>query len=200
MQETWVWALGGEDPQEKGNVTHFSILAWRLVWIEEPRSLVGYSPQDHRDWDMIEQLILWLFKKFCFWWVATRTDFFFCLSLFRAQGLPPDTLVLESWHEAHIAGGPPTWETQGQRSPEETETWNTSSAGLESRWWCDLKLRKCFELFPRGIKLSGRDGMTFQQGLLRGPGIFTRTLPPCPATQLPIRQALVACGNSSEAI
>ena len=127
-----VWALGGEDPQEKGNVTHSSILAWRLLWIEEPRSLVGYSPQGHSDWDMIERLILWLFKKFCFWWVGTRTDFFFffCLSLCRAQGLPPDTLVLEPWHEAHRAGGPPTWESQGQRSPEETETWNLSRARI----------------------------------------------------------------------
>ena len=80
-----VWALDGEDPQEKGNVTHSSILAWRLLWIEEPRSLVGYSPQGHRDWDMIERLILWLFKKFCFWWVGTRTDFFFFFALAFAE-------------------------------------------------------------------------------------------------------------------
>ena len=33
MQETWVQSLGWEDPLEKGKVTHFSILAWRIPWI-----------------------------------------------------------------------------------------------------------------------------------------------------------------------
>ena len=32
MGETWVWSLGWEDPLEKGKVTHFSILAWRIPW------------------------------------------------------------------------------------------------------------------------------------------------------------------------
>ena len=31
MQET----LGGEDPLEKGNATHSSILAWRIPWTGE---------------------------------------------------------------------------------------------------------------------------------------------------------------------
>ena len=30
MWETWVQSLGWEDSLEKGNVTHSSILAWRL--------------------------------------------------------------------------------------------------------------------------------------------------------------------------
>ena len=32
MQETWVQSLGWEDPQEKGKTTHFSFLAWRILW------------------------------------------------------------------------------------------------------------------------------------------------------------------------
>ena len=32
MQETWVRSLGWEDPLEKGNATHSSILAWRIPW------------------------------------------------------------------------------------------------------------------------------------------------------------------------
>ena len=32
MQETWVHALGWEDPLEKGEATHSSILAWRILW------------------------------------------------------------------------------------------------------------------------------------------------------------------------
>ena len=35
MQETWVWSLGQEDPLEKEMVTHSSILARRILWIEE---------------------------------------------------------------------------------------------------------------------------------------------------------------------
>ena len=32
MWETWVLALGWEDPLEKGTATHSSILAWRIPW------------------------------------------------------------------------------------------------------------------------------------------------------------------------
>ena len=32
MWETWVQSLGWEDSLEKGMVTHFSILAWRIPW------------------------------------------------------------------------------------------------------------------------------------------------------------------------
>ena len=40
--ETKVSSLGQEDPLEKGIVTHSSILAWGIMWIEEPR---GLQPQ-----------------------------------------------------------------------------------------------------------------------------------------------------------
>ena len=36
MQEAWVQPLGQEDFLEKGMATHFSILAWRIPWTEEP--------------------------------------------------------------------------------------------------------------------------------------------------------------------
>ena len=32
MQETWVRSLGWEDPLEKGQATHASILAWKILW------------------------------------------------------------------------------------------------------------------------------------------------------------------------
>ena len=32
MRETWVRFLGWEDPLEKGEATHSSILAWRIPW------------------------------------------------------------------------------------------------------------------------------------------------------------------------
>ena len=36
MQETQVRSLGWEDPLEEGTATHSSILAWRILWTEEP--------------------------------------------------------------------------------------------------------------------------------------------------------------------
>ena len=45
MQETWVQALGREDPLEKEMVTHSSILAWKIPWTEEPGRLQSTGPQ-----------------------------------------------------------------------------------------------------------------------------------------------------------
>ena len=39
MRETWVRSLGWEDPLEKEMATHFSILAWKIPWTEEPGGL-----------------------------------------------------------------------------------------------------------------------------------------------------------------
>ena len=39
MQETWVRSLGQEDPLEKEMATHTSILAWEILWTEEPGGL-----------------------------------------------------------------------------------------------------------------------------------------------------------------
>ena len=39
MQETQVHSLGWEDPLEKGMAIHSSILAWRILWTEEPDGL-----------------------------------------------------------------------------------------------------------------------------------------------------------------
>ena len=36
IQKTWDQSLGQEDPLEKGMATHFSILACRIPWTEEP--------------------------------------------------------------------------------------------------------------------------------------------------------------------
>ena len=37
--ETWALSLVWEDPLEKRNAIHSSILAWRLPWTEEPSRL-----------------------------------------------------------------------------------------------------------------------------------------------------------------
>ena len=49
--ETWVRSLGQEDPLEKEMVTHSSILAWRIPWMEEPGGLQSMGSQRVRhDW------------------------------------------------------------------------------------------------------------------------------------------------------
>ena len=45
MQETWVQSLGQEDLLEEGMATHSSILAWRILWIEEPGGLQSMGSQ-----------------------------------------------------------------------------------------------------------------------------------------------------------
>ena len=55
MWETQVRFLGQEDPLEEEMATHSSILAWRILWTEEPG---GLQSMDHKESDMIERLTL----------------------------------------------------------------------------------------------------------------------------------------------
>ena len=45
MRENWVQSLGWEDPLEKGMVTHSSILARRIPWMEESGTLQSMGLQ-----------------------------------------------------------------------------------------------------------------------------------------------------------
>ena len=45
-QETWVRSLGWEDTLEEGMATHSSILAWRILWTEEPGKLLSIGPKE----------------------------------------------------------------------------------------------------------------------------------------------------------
>ena len=53
MQEIWVQFFSQEDPLEKEIATHSSILAWRILWTEEPGRL---QPMGSQDSDTTEQL------------------------------------------------------------------------------------------------------------------------------------------------
>ena len=48
MQEIQVQSLGWEDPQEKEMATHSSILAWKVVWTEEPGGLLSKGSKKSR--------------------------------------------------------------------------------------------------------------------------------------------------------
>ena len=41
VQETWVQSLDWKYPLEKEMAIHSSILAWRILWIEEPGGLLS---------------------------------------------------------------------------------------------------------------------------------------------------------------
>ena len=45
MQETCIQSLNREDALEKGMATHFSILAWKIPWTEEPGRLQSMGLQ-----------------------------------------------------------------------------------------------------------------------------------------------------------
>ena len=45
MQETQIQSLGQEDPLEKEMATHYSILAWKIPWTEEPGGVKSMGSQ-----------------------------------------------------------------------------------------------------------------------------------------------------------
>ena len=49
MQETWVCSLGQEDPLGEEIATYSTILAWRILWTEEPGRLqsIGWQRVRH---------------------------------------------------------------------------------------------------------------------------------------------------------
>ena len=64
MRKTQVWSLSWEDPLEEDMATHFSILAWRIPWTEEPGGLqsMGLQRVQH-DWatTKITQLLFFFY-------------------------------------------------------------------------------------------------------------------------------------------
>ena len=53
-QETQAWSLDWEDSLEEETATHFSILAWRVPWIEEPRELQSMGSKRLRhNWALV---------------------------------------------------------------------------------------------------------------------------------------------------
>ena len=54
LRETWVPSLGGEDPLEEEMATCSSILAWEILWTEEPGGLQSRGSQRVRELDATE--------------------------------------------------------------------------------------------------------------------------------------------------
>ena len=45
LQDTWVHSLGQNGPLEEEMATHSSILAWEILWTEEPGGLQSMGSQ-----------------------------------------------------------------------------------------------------------------------------------------------------------
>ena len=45
LQDTWVHSLGQNDPLEEEMATHSSILAWEILWTDEPGGLQSMGSQ-----------------------------------------------------------------------------------------------------------------------------------------------------------
>ena len=66
MHEMWIRSLVWEDPLEKWMAAHFSILAWRISWTEEPGSLQSIALQTVRhDWAAKHSVRLKVFYFLC---------------------------------------------------------------------------------------------------------------------------------------
>ena len=81
VQETWVRSLGWEDPLEKEIANHFSTLAWRIPWTEEPGRLQSMRLQ----------------RVGHHWATNTCTSFFF---------MAESNSTVDSWTQKHVFVNP----------------------------------------------------------------------------------------------
>ena len=73
MRETWVQSLGWEDPLEKGQAIHSSILAWRIPCLYESESEVTQSCPtlcDPMDYNLLGSSVHGIFQARVLEWVA----------------------------------------------------------------------------------------------------------------------------------
>ena len=85
MHETWVQFLGLEDPLEEDMATHSSILAWRILWTEEPGGGGGATvPRVAKIWIRGKQLSMHahttIGRESCWKGVEIKSSFNLCKS------------------------------------------------------------------------------------------------------------------------
>ena len=54
MQETWVRSLGQENPLEEDMAIHSNILAWKIMWSEEPGEL---QKEKSKEWAAEDEMV-----------------------------------------------------------------------------------------------------------------------------------------------
>ena len=99
MQETWVQSLDWEHPLETGMATHSSLLAWRVLWTEEPGGLL-HSPWGCRELDTTEQLThTEKFKGDCWFLAWLNSDALVMQSVILGLWFPLGSVPPERWQK-----------------------------------------------------------------------------------------------------
>ena len=92
LQEMQVWSLGWEDPLGKGMATHSSILAWIILWTEEPGVLqsIGSQRVGH-DWNDLAHMHTWPVNNIVIISGGQQRDsaIHICVSILPQTPLPP---------------------------------------------------------------------------------------------------------------
>ena len=73
MQETWVQFLGQEHPLQKRMATHSSILAWRILWPEQPGGLQSMGTQRVRH-NWVTNTFTFSLKSLSWSWMSGETQ------------------------------------------------------------------------------------------------------------------------------
>ena len=118
----WVLSLGWEDPLEQETATHFSVLAWRIPWTEEPGGLqsVGSRESDSIENQATEQHLAHTFNTMNVPEFVTRGR---CLSAHHWQPLntpkwsPDLALHGAQWPELDMTAGASSQGTNSERRP-----------------------------------------------------------------------------------
>ena len=89
--ETWVWSLGREDPLEKKRPICFSILAWKILWTEEPGGLQSMGSQRVGTIEHMCMMTCWEF-----WFCKELKDIVMCIPWGGTSTLPQGCSLV-SW-------------------------------------------------------------------------------------------------------
>ena len=85
MLEMRVHSLGPEDSPEKGMATHSGILAWRILWTEEPGGLQSLGSQSQA-WLIKHKLSILIQRLYsCDWWNSMHQS---ALHFLRLSSIP----------------------------------------------------------------------------------------------------------------
>ena len=131
-----VQSLGWEDPLEEGMATHSSILAWRILWTEEPagRQSMGLNRVGH-DWSNLAACVQ------CFAYVHTLLFFMaksqFVVWIYHILFIHLLVVVLIFIYLAMLSISCSTWDLHFIMSYRIFSLWGLSNLGL-LYWECGV--------------------------------------------------------------
>ena len=164
MQETQVQSLGQEDPLQKGMAIHSSILAWRILWIEDPGGPQSIGLQRVRhNWVTFIQVSN--FSSYTF--LAESEELLKSLLMKVKEESEKVGLKLNIQKTQIMASGPITsWEIDGEMV-EAVSDFNFLGSKITAGGYCGHEIKRCL--------LLGRKVMTNLDSLLKSGNITLST-------------------------